>query len=565
MPRLTRLRTAALEDLAAQLRFAPRRALLRDIDRAEALAREIDPDATYPLDWIIFRVTGYRPEDPRGRPGLPTLVAGRDLLADVSALVERLSDAAAIPKPADTGTPDAPWLDVPALRARWGVSAKTIERLRRQGLVARRVVLPDHSGRRLLIFSRAGVERFESLHREALARAASFSRLGPELEERLVRRADRYRRVLGWSLNQAATRLAARFGRSREAVRQVLRRHESRGVRGGKDAPDPRRDRPYRAWRRGAGTASLAATFRVSRSSAVRAVNAARADRLREAIAGLRATGACPHAENPGIPPPPPLTPAIVLGLGEPGRTDALALLREASSRRPPDALAERERTAAYRALVARAGAIVASLGAVPASGTRLDEAETALRWALRIKAELLRDQMPLVVAALREQLRGPPEALRPASLVGCLRACLAAAAEAIDRHDPAHGGRVAGPVGVLTARAAARWAQLHSPEVSRAGTRAVPLHRDSPRLTDWTRRLAPWQRWIEPPPRVRAALARLSPERAALLRERFGWGEPPRTLAEAGRRRGWIESVTAREERAALREALTRPPAAGG
>ena len=60
MPPLPRLAVEAIEDLARQLRFAPKHALLRDLARTESLVEDIDPEQDYPEDFIIFRVTGYR-------------------------------------------------------------------------------------------------------------------------------------------------------------------------------------------------------------------------------------------------------------------------------------------------------------------------------------------------------------------------------------------------------------------------------------------------------------------------------------------------------------------------
>ena len=58
----------------------------RQLERAEQLAAEVDPTVNYPEDWVIFRVTGYRPQ-----MDAPAIVVGEALLGDISVLVERLS------------------------------------------------------------------------------------------------------------------------------------------------------------------------------------------------------------------------------------------------------------------------------------------------------------------------------------------------------------------------------------------------------------------------------------------------------------------------------------------
>ena len=138
MPRLTAFHVPALEDLARQLRFLPRARLLEDAARAEALAGDVEPGVRYPVEWIVFRVTGHRPDAPTsagdarnaGDAGAPSTVEGEHLLADLSALVERLTLAARL---REDEAPAARTLSLEDLRTRWGVTARTLERYRRRG------------------------------------------------------------------------------------------------------------------------------------------------------------------------------------------------------------------------------------------------------------------------------------------------------------------------------------------------------------------------------------------------------------------------------------------------
>ncbi|MCH9057549.1 MAG: CoA transferase [Planctomycetes bacterium] len=176
MPPLPQLRSPAIKDLYEQLRFAPPRALKRDIERAETLAGEVDHDTTYPEDWIVFRVTGFRPEI-----GQPRMTEGAGLLADLSSLVERLSHDARLSQDELDGDG---FLDAATLCRRWGVSRKTIDRYRRQGLVARRV--RTEQGRSVLMFASGVVETFERTHGRPISRAGDFTRIAPDELERIV-------------------------------------------------------------------------------------------------------------------------------------------------------------------------------------------------------------------------------------------------------------------------------------------------------------------------------------------------------------------------------------------
>jgi len=85
VPPLPSFHVSTLEELARQLRYSGRSALLRQIERAEAMARDVDADFAYEESEIIRRLTGYTPED-----GGDALIPGEALLRDLSVLVEHL-------------------------------------------------------------------------------------------------------------------------------------------------------------------------------------------------------------------------------------------------------------------------------------------------------------------------------------------------------------------------------------------------------------------------------------------------------------------------------------------
>ena len=192
MPRLTALRIAALRDLADQLRYAPRERLRKELLAAVALAGELDPELNYPEDWVVHRITGYRPEIEA-----PATIVGGALLSELSALVERISAEAGFTEHAVGGGAASE----AGLADRGGVSRKTIERFRRRGLVAHRV--RDEGGRARLAFSAEAVEVFERIGATEIARAAGFKRIGGDEEARLYAVGARAARRFGWSLNEA--------------------------------------------------------------------------------------------------------------------------------------------------------------------------------------------------------------------------------------------------------------------------------------------------------------------------------------------------------------------------
>lgn len=564
MPPFTQLRVPVVDDLARQLRFAPAEAARRAVERAEQLALELDPTTTYPAEWIVFKVTGYRPAS--STAGLDALVPGEALLGDLTGLVERLSAAGNFDHAALAAEGA---IDAATLCERWNVSKKTLDRYRRRGLIARRASGP--SGKPKLMFTALVVRVFAERHGDDLRRAGEFSRMSPDLEARLIRRAVRYRRLVGFSLNQAAKRLSERFNRSQEAVRQLLARAARDPASGlSFDEPGPiteaQRRGAFRAWRRGLSLSDVAKRWDKAPGSVLRAVLLERAALLRGAIS------------NGSLPSEPAglfvresgddllRAPAAMSGLGQPGITDLAQFIEVARVRMAPSLSEESTRLAAYHCLRHRAAAVIRSFDRYSPRASDTDLAETMLRWAARLKAELIRSQLALIVETLEgiqagrlDELAGLSSSL---ALRDLLSTSISAAGEAIDQMDPARvargGGRAAAAVGLAVARAATRWQR------DQGGPPPSDPRRASHRLLaniswpDWTRFTATWQIWLELDPRVRPNLESIDPRLAALLTARQGWGgKAPRTIAQAAAEFGVDLTRAARMEREAVRAAI--------
>ncbi|MBL0926635.1 MAG: helix-turn-helix domain-containing protein [Phycisphaerales bacterium] len=554
MPRLTRIRTAALAELASQLRFTPARAVPRLLRRIEDLAAEIDPARTYPEDWARFRITGFR-EDAAD----PAMLVGEALLGDLSALAEHLSSHARL-RGGDAG--EAELLTLDDLRARWRCSAKTVERARRAGLVGRRIVAhpdgPPEAQR--LVFSERAVRGFEARRGErGPPGAAGAPRLTDVEAARARRWARGYRtrtRPPGPSLHRVAARIAMRLGRSTRAIAQLLLRDDAeRASRG--EAPlferrarlDARQRRlAFRAWRAGVSVAAIAGRLGRSRATVHRLINERRYDLLRRLGLPLPEGRGAAHVGPNGW---------AALEAGPPPRgctAPEFVMLAEADG--PPDAELERARARAFQALRRRAGEAVASIDRRAISAERLDAAETDLRSAARLKAILLRAQFGLMLRSIEQHLaeRGSA-ALRdqPGPYAGRLIAsAVEAASGAIDRFDPepsGRAGRLAAPVALAVARALAEPSLAPSPPAGPPARRSAVKTAPAPDpLEQWPRRVAPWQAWLDAPAGLADAAAGLAPDDAALLAARYGWadgrartcaelGVPPERLARAVRR----------------------------
>ncbi|MFI4898327.1 MAG: sigma factor-like helix-turn-helix DNA-binding protein [Phycisphaerales bacterium JB059] len=547
MPPLPRLRIGALEDLAGQLRFAPRAALDRHIASAERLAREIEADQLYPEDWFVFRLTGYRAEIET-----PASFVGAALLGDLSALVERLSLAAG--HSAEDAGPDA--LEIPVLCERWNVSRKTVERYRRRGLIARRVT---KGKTQRLVFPLANVETFERRERERVDRASAFSRIDDALSDRMYARAARYRSSRGYSLNEAAARLAQRFDRSHEGVRQVLRRADERAEAEGRSPvfteppPPDRRERRvvHRALRRGIEPIELARRYGRARVSIVRSLNLARL----EAMLGLDlggpvlATFEREEAEEVLL-----SNEAVRTGLGVGAPDGLIELVERSRERRASPAREEQLRLIAYHFLRWRVAQDLARTDRASPSGEMIDTCETRLRWAGRLKAKLVESELHLVLASF-DRSGLDTRSMGSVDLSRALLAGIRAVGDAIDRFDPSRGSRLAAASGMALARVTGAWSH---PAGDASSGRATPrLARGTP-APDWAGCVSPWQRWLEPDRRIPGTLDRLEERDRLVLERRFGLdGKAPETLAALGDRLGTTRVHAARFERAAIRHAL--------
>ncbi|MEM9166769.1 MAG: hypothetical protein AAGB48_07060 [Planctomycetota bacterium] len=548
MPPLPRFQHERLADLARQLRFAPKSALVRDLHRTEQLAFELDAEGSFPIDYVVFRVTGYRPEQSAGTE----VISGHDLLGELATLAEHLSAAAKIALSSLDGA-----LAADELCERWSVSRKTLERYRRRGLLSRRVV--GAGGKPRVAYMPDAIEAFERREPQTLQAASGFTRLAPELRQRVIEEAEAQARS-GKSLNQAALAIAERIGRGHETVRQILQRHDQQEPEPlfGDTGPMPPRSRTicYRAWRRSIEPGRVAERVGKPRSSVLRVTTDERAAVLRRALP-LIAAGLGDEAPNETAIERPESTAGIGLG-GPELLEDWLAMARGLT---PTPAATERGMLAAQRELRRRAARAISELGEHGNASPALDQIETDLRWACRIKAELLRAQLPNVLRAIESRAGSQAESLGAAHLRRTLRLALDAAADAVDSISPSDRGRLAAPVSLAVDRAARSGPGVPTSRPVPSPGRARRTVGASATIEDFTTRVTSWQGLIDPDPRLRNALDSLPKREAALLRARLGFAPcdagRPLTLAELADSFGSRPLHAARSVRAAVRRAM--------
>lgn len=266
-----------MAELAAELSAGLVRLRKGCVDAAEALARIIDPDREYPYDFVIYRLTGYRP--PATEQDNQPMI-GRKLRLDLMQLMLDICDGFEL----RTTDYDERVYDTPDLARQYHVSTKTVQRWRRRGLPARRLIFPD--GKRRVAFLDSSVQRFVGQQKSQVIRSMRFTQLTESERKDIVHRAKRMAAFTHCTLSDVAKRLAARTGRAVETIRYTIRNHDAENP---EDAVFPYLSGPlgdqeknaiYRSFLRGVPVSTLTERYRRTRGTIYRVINEMRAQQL---------------------------------------------------------------------------------------------------------------------------------------------------------------------------------------------------------------------------------------------------------------------------------------------
>ncbi len=258
-----------------QVRYAPRKVRLEQIDRAERLLNEIDVDQEYDYDTLQARITDHPPNEKHD-----LRVPGKVVLNDLARFVEDLSDSVDL----TTEELNEPICTIDELSERFQISSKTVDRWRTRGLVARKVKM---GSRKRLVFKKTSVDRFVKRNAPEIRRSSRFSQLTAQDRLQII---DRARRLAqhGACLSEINKRLAKKMGRSVETIRYTLKNHDRDYPESAifPDAQGPLTDEKRREihhkHQRGTSVSELARQYCRTRSSVHRIINEVRAEKIRD-------------------------------------------------------------------------------------------------------------------------------------------------------------------------------------------------------------------------------------------------------------------------------------------
>jgi len=212
---MAKFRIDTLDDLARQLTFSPHETRVAQLAAAEDLLHSLDPAKAYPLDFVIFRITGYHPKHAEA-----LLFPGEALQHDLGQLIEAVSDSL----DQHASSLAEPVLSIDDVTEKFNVTSKTIQRWRRKGLPARRFIFPD--GKRRVGFLLSSVERFVAVHENQVAQAANFSQVDEIERDAILRRARRLTEGCRCCVREITRRIARKLNRSPLTILHIIRKFD---------------------------------------------------------------------------------------------------------------------------------------------------------------------------------------------------------------------------------------------------------------------------------------------------------------------------------------------------
>lgn len=396
-----------LAQLAHQLKLSPHRLKPVQIAGAARMLRLIRPGKCYPYDLVCYHVTGYRTKKAARASGIPA----DELAGDLVQLIDDLSRSAPL-RPHEYGEPVH---TLPELARRLNVSAKTIGRWRRRGLICRRVATCGAKVQLAVVES--DLRRFVHGHLEVVQRAAAFRQLDEGEKSAIVEQARELLAERRMRLHEVAQALSASTGRAVETIRYTLRRYDAENPAtaifggGGQPVVHPEHQTIFSLYEKGAAIESLASRFDRSPETIRSIIREMRCRRLmnRPIEYVYNAEFDAPNADRWILGEPP-----LATGSGTPEAVSDVAgvpaYLRELFSQ---PVLTREQEAALFRRfnyLKYKARRLRDALDPLASTDAQIAEVESVFAQADADQDELIRCNLRLVVSIAKRHVRSGPD-----------------------------------------------------------------------------------------------------------------------------------------------------------
>jgi len=432
---MRQIRNHYLAQLLMQQRFTPKRQRRKQLHAARKLLDIVSNNKDYPLEFISYKITGYRP----GTPAAGQLVNGRRLADDLRIFITKLSGQVAPP----VADQHEKIYTIEQLAQNFHISGRTILRWRKHGLVPLKYVFQD--GKKRFGFPQSTVDKFTAENPEVLATANFFHRLSKKEKQDIIQRAAGLK-TSSLSRQRIIRQIAAETNRAVETIRYTLIRHEKSRPR---KHPLTRTNSPitaadaakiYKLHKQGRTITELQKGFRRSRSSIYRIIKQRRtrallarriefvtSDEFLRDDAGQRISGEPIRRLIASTQKPRPTRAAKLDPAGLAQYLEILSELKNTGifNRQREVQLFRRYNYLKYLACIERAGISPAAV-----KSDRLDKIENYLDEAEIIKRNIIETNLPLVVSIAAKHAADAPGLLE---LVREGNRCLVRAVEQFD------------------------------------------------------------------------------------------------------------------------------------
>jgi DNA-binding transcriptional MerR regulator len=527
MPRIARFTISAIDALVRDLAYTPAFRRLAQIEAAEAFVREIDVNQIYPHDFVVWRLTGYRPDSDTA----PAMHLGAALITDLVNFIQAVSFDIDIA--IDHANRHA--LTINQAAVKMGVTDRTLRRYRKYGLVCHYICF-EH-GKRLGIFDDALVDFCaDRVEGTRLSLASSFSRVSVEEIQAIISDARTLLESEELVASQVIASLAQKYNRSRETIRVMLQKAIAES---GQPLLEQRnrlsekiRRRIYQSWLRGTRITDIAVRYHRSAPAIHRLINSMR----RTALVRLDLQWVeLPTFDRDDADQTILQAHSVRCGLDDVFHSeDALEILDQARSGEDPT---DDQAMAMIAAINWIKRSVCEALDLLPAAASSvvLDELETMLLWVSLLERRLTCLALPTAIRGIEQFLGQPVAAQSGPRLIASIQLATQVIVNLIHTIDPSRDQRLHRIVAQDIDRSLARG------ELEAVSGRAAVRHKPGTLIIPGLLRgLTPASRLVEPDQLILDHLDILEPNDFDLMQSRWGLGGlPPQTIVMLARSRG--------------------------
>ncbi|MBC8203600.1 MAG: hypothetical protein H8E91_07205 [Planctomycetes bacterium] len=499
MPISPQFQIKEMRELGDQIKIAPEHIRKKQMNACELLVGETESERLYPLDYVIFRITGYR-VDSENQP----MLLGDPLKNDLVSLVAVISRALSLPS--------ENMLSVEDVEDLFTVSKRTISRLRKEGLVFHWVV--EKNGSRRIGCNKQTALQFLKTHKDRLRSATSFSKLSLKEQQIIINAAQSYKGS-ELSLNALAKELAKNNHRGLETIRLLIKNndHAKKIVKHipSFDQKDSRL--VQRAIQFGVRWKTIQNRFH-------RTVPA-----LRKALLRLKSHDL--HEDTIPFVALPSFTrkdaEEVILGVPVVKETSPPTLLIDVDKMFAPSSLSESDELSLVSAMHLLSFRTTQKIDSLPYSPTvkQIDRIETDLRWIHVLRQQLVVSAMPAGLAVFVQYVERPLSELPLQQSLEIMNRTVATIWNIVSNVDPTRGQKVSRLAVAQIDRMLSRGTSIARPKRASAKRQSASIPFPTKDLVSWSR-LLPKTEPVFIPSKSRE-----------MYEMRFGWQGNPKTTIE--------------------------------